>query len=237
MTSELAKNLQNLDAFWSAMAHSPELKSEQHNEQKSEQELKIHTSWPNKAWLADFSLDYSEKTHPLPVGKSRVTILRPVEHSSEQVKMSLQAMVLPLDKAHFNGSSQVEVLTQPDDLASWAQACSNAFGYSIAPEALLPLLSNPNATLFSYKVDGTIAGTAIAFQSDDVMGVHQVGVDPNFRGQGIAKTLMNHLVDFAKRQDTRLMTLQASKAGLPLYQQMGFSLLAEVYHLEPRLAI
>lgn len=233
MTSELTKNLQNLDAFWSAMAHSPELKSEQQNEQKSEQELKIHTNWPNKAWQADFGLDYSEKTHPLPAGKSRVTILRPAEHSSEQVKMSLQAMVLPLYEAHFNGSNQVEVLTRPDDLASWAQACSNAFGYNIDPEALLPLVSNPNATLFSYKVDGTIAGTAIAFQSDDVMGVHQVGVDPNFRGQGIAKTLMHHLVDFAKRQNTRLMTLQASKAGLPLYQQVGFSLLAEVYHLEP----
>ncbi|MAD88236.1 MAG: hypothetical protein CMK64_00910 [Pseudoalteromonas sp.] len=225
MTSELAKNLQNLDAFWSAMAHSTEL--------KSEQELKIHTSWPNKAWQADFGLDYSEKAHLLPEGKSRVTILKPAEHSSEQVKMSLQAMVLPLHEAHFNGSSQVEVLTRPDDLPSWAQACSNAFGYSIAPEALLPLLSNPNATLFSYKVDGTIAGTAIAFQNDDVMGVHQVGVAPNFRGQGIAKTLMYHLVDFAKRQNTRLMTLQASKAGLPLYQQMGFKLLAEVYHLEP----
>ncbi|MFY8300005.1 GNAT family N-acetyltransferase [Pseudoalteromonas sp. SS15] len=237
MTSELAKNLQNLDAFWSSMAHSPELKSEQIKEQKSERELKIHTNWPNKAWQADFGLDYSEKAHPIPAGKSRVTILKPAEHSSEQVKMSLQAMVLPLDEAHFNGSSQVEVLTQPDDLPSWAQACSNAFGYNIAPEALLPFLSNSNATLFSYKVDGKIAGTAIAFQSDDVMGVHQVGVDPNFRGQGIAKTLMHHLVDFAKRQDTRLMTLQASKAGLPLYQQMGFSLLAEVYHLEPRLAI
>ncbi|MEQ3515318.1 GNAT family N-acetyltransferase [Pseudoalteromonas sp. BZB3] len=233
MTSELAKNLQNLDAFWSAISHSPELKSEQKKEQKSEQQLKIHTNWPNKAWQADFGLDYSEKVHPLPVGKSRVTILKPTEHRSEQVKMSLQAMVLPLEKAQFNGSSQVEVLTQPDDLPSWAQACSNAFGYIIVPEALLPLLKNPNATLFSYKVDGAIAGTAIAFQSNDVMGVHQVGVDPNFRGQGIAKTLMHHLVDFAKRQDTRLMTLQASKAGLPLYQQMGFSLLAEVYHLEP----
>jgi GNAT superfamily N-acetyltransferase len=233
MTSELSKNLQNLDAFWSAMAYSPELKSEQQNEQKSEQELKIHTSWPNKAWQADFGLNYSEKAHPLPADKSRVTITKPAAHSSEQVKMSLQAMVLPLHEAHFNGSSQVEVLTRPDDLPSWAQACSNAFGYSIAPEALLPLLSNPNATLFSYKVDGTIAGTAIAFQSDDVMGVHQVGVDPNFRGQGIAKALMHHLVDFAKRQDTRLMMLQASKAGLPLYQQMGFYLLAEVYHLEP----
>ncbi|ALO44447.1 GNAT family N-acetyltransferase [Pseudoalteromonas phenolica] len=236
MTSELAKNLQNLDAFWSAMAHSPELKNEQQKEQKSEP-LKIHTNWPNKAWQADFGLDYSEKAHPIPAGKSSVTILKPAEHSTKQVKMSLRAMFLPLDKAHFNGSNQVEVLTQPDDLPSWAQACSNAFGYSIAPEALLPLLTNPNATLFSYMVNGTIAGTAIAFQSNDVMGVHQVGVDPNFRGQGIAKTLMHHLVDFAKRQDTRLMTLQASKAGLPLYQQMGFSLLAEVYHLEPSQAI
>ncbi len=151
--------------------------------------------------------------------------------------MSLQAMVLPLEKMQFNESRPVEVLTQPDNLTSWAQACSNAFGYSIAPEALLPLLTNPNATLFSYKVDGAIAGTAIAFQSDDIMGVHQLSVDPNFRGQGIAKTLMHHLVDFAKRQNTRLMTLQASKAGLPLYQQMGFSMLAEVYHLEPSQAV
>lgn len=233
MASELAKNLQNLDAFWSAMAHSAETKYVQ----QTKQELKIHTSWPNKTWQAGFGLDYSEKAHPIPAGKSSVTILKPAEHSSEQVKMSLQAMVLPLEKTQFNGSSQVEVLTKPDNLPSWAQACSNAFGCSIAPEALLPLLTNPNATLFSYKVNGTIAGTAIAFQSDDVMGVHQVGVDPNFRGQGIAKTLMHHLVDFAKHQETRLMTLQASKAGLPLYKKMGFNFLTEVYHLKPSQSI
>tara|TARA_Y100000588_G_C14073648_1_gene846944 strand:+ start:383 stop:1084 length:702 start_codon:yes stop_codon:yes gene_type:complete len=229
MTSELAKNLQNLDAFWSAMAHSVETK----DVQQTKQELKIHTSWPNKTWQAGFGLDLSEKASPLIAGKSRVTIKRPSENSSEQVEMSLQAMVLPLEETHFNASNQVEVLSQPEDLPSWSQACSNAFGYNIEPEALLPLLSNPNATLFSYKLDGTIAGTAITFQSDDVMGVHQVGVDPNFRGQGIAKTLMHHLVDFAKHQETRLMTLQASKAGLPLYKKMGFNFLTEVYHLKP----
>ena len=68
-----------------------------------------------------------------------------------------------------------------------------------------------------------MAGTAIAYQTGNTLGVHQVGVPKAFRGKGIAKTLMAHLVWFAKQQKCDLMTLQASKGGLPIYVSMGFT--------------
>lgn len=216
MHSYTSRNLHNLDAFWSAVAHTSELA------------LKIHRSWPHKVWKPNFSFDLDM----IKKDKLAVTICEPDKRFIDNVKLTLQAMALPLEQAEITKNENIEVLRSKADLHAWALACSQAFAYDIDEHALTALLENPSATLFSYKENNEIVGTAIAFQTDEVMGVHQVGVLPHYQGRGIAKALMQYLIDFSKQKGAQLITLQASKAGLPLYEKMGFIPLVKVHHIQ-----
>ena len=45
---------------------------------------------------------------------------------------------------------------------------------------------------------------------------------PEFRGRGLAKTLLNTAVDEARRRNCEVVTLHASKFGRPIYEKNGF---------------
>lgn len=45
---------------------------------------------------------------------------------------------------------------------------------------------------------------------------------PEWRGRGLARTLLDHLIRFARATDTRRIWLHATDAGRPLYEQAGF---------------
>jgi GNAT superfamily N-acetyltransferase len=47
-------------------------------------------------------------------------------------------------------------------------------------------------------------------------------VDPEFRGRGLARTLLQTALAEARRLDIEIVTLHASKYGRPLYEQNGF---------------
>ena len=48
-------------------------------------------------------------------------------------------------------------------------------------------------------------------------------VDPEFRGRGLARTLLQTALAEARRLDIEIVTLHASKFGRPLYEQNGFA--------------
>jgi GNAT superfamily N-acetyltransferase len=48
-------------------------------------------------------------------------------------------------------------------------------------------------------------------------------VDPEFRGRGLARTLLQTALAEANRLDIEIVTLHASKFGRPLYEQHGFT--------------
>lgn len=219
MSFQLNQNLDNLDAFWSALDH------------QAKGEFKVHTSWPNKVWLQGFI----SKTSLLLDNKVFVTVAeqKAIELVAQniEIKTHLVAMSVSLTKVEGDRVADIEAIQSKPMLEPWAEACSKAFGYKIDTDALLPLLEDDNAEVFAYWVDGNIAGTAIAYQTNTTMGVHQVGVSPDYQGKGIGKLLMQHLVSHAEEKGCELMTLQASEAGLPIYVKMGFQKLGNVYHL------
>jgi GNAT superfamily N-acetyltransferase len=49
-----------------------------------------------------------------------------------------------------------------------------------------------------------------------------VYVYPKFRRRGIARSLMNNMIDWCKSQRFAAVYLHASKSGRPLYERMGF---------------
>jgi len=205
MDTRITQNLNNLHQFWQSM---PRIK---------EGDLYRHTGWPNKLWQQNFEkIDRSSWQHS-------VSVTHQTPSQDEQIRAQLVAMTLDLTNQVGEKSDKIVQITAETDLDEWADVCSQAFGYQIDVNSLASLLSDKHAFIFSYKLDGKTAGTVIAYQTGSTLGVHQVGVPKEFRGKGIAKALMAHLVWFAKQQNCDLMSLQASKGGLPIYLSMGFT--------------
>lgn len=219
MTNFLTKNLNNLHEFWSLMPYT------------LNEGVYHHISWPNKVWNANLGIE----NHPQPNHERFATAQELSENCLQSLAMQISnqliAMYLDLADAKSSESQTVEILTQENQLSDWALSCSEAFGYSIATDPLKQLFANKNVNFFIFKVQGQIAGTAIAFKTEDTMGIHQVGVLPSFQGQGIGKKLMMHLIEYAKIKQCKYVTLQASQAGLSIYKKLGFKEIGSVYHL------
>jgi ribosomal protein S18 acetylase RimI-like enzyme len=49
-----------------------------------------------------------------------------------------------------------------------------------------------------------------------------VYVDPEFRGRGLARELLEMAVNDARRRGIKVVSLHASKFGRPLYERNGF---------------
>jgi len=61
--------------------------------------------------------------------------------------------------------------------------------------------------------------------------MRMVGVNPKHRGQGIAKTLTEMCIEFAKQSDEKTIALHTSEfmdAARHIYENIGFTVLKEI---------
>ena len=52
--------------------------------------------------------------------------------------------------------------------------------------------------------------------------IQNIYTEPGFRHQGIARQIMEAIVEWCRAEDFRAVSLHASKFGRPLYESMGF---------------
>lgn len=222
MRFSLNDNLNNLNYFWQA------LKVDEQNGQFT------HKSWPNKHWQADFNFPELVPSTNLPKNKvvSTVKELTNPEDLGLEIKNQLVIMNLKLAQLNelLNDSNHVNIvkLSVGDDISKWVKGCSEAFGYEIDSDIIEHLLNNENASIFAYMKDGEIAGTAISYKTGNTLGIHQLGTAPNYRKMGVALSLMQHLFAQALTLKCELVSLQASKAGLHMYEKLGFKPLGKL---------
>jgi len=90
------------------------------------------------------------------------------------------------------------------------------------PEPYVP----PRGGLWVAFVDGVGSGCAALREIDDETGeVKRMYVDPDMRGNGIARTLANHVIEQAREigyKRLRLGTLATMKPAQALYESLGF---------------
>ena len=99
-------------------------------------------------------------------------------------------------------------------------------------EALLPgLKAQPNAFSLIAYADGKPAGLAncffgfSTFAAKPLINIHDVIVDPAFRGQGVATALFEEIEDIAKASDACKVTLEVLSGNAParkLYASLGY---------------
>jgi len=225
MDLALSKNLNNLNHFWQA------LNTDESND------FYTHKSWPNKHWQAGFNLPDNISSATLPKNKviSTIVDLSNQKISGLVVKNQLMVMNLALDQG-VNSSigkthSKIVKLSGEENAIKWSQGCGQAFGYEIDTRVIQDLLKNSNASVFAYLIDGEIAGTAISYKTGDTLGIHQLGTVPSFRKMGVALALMEHILAQAVSQNCHFVSLQASQAGLYMYEKLGFQSLGKLTSL------
>lgn len=142
-----------------------------------------------------------------------------------EVGLEQLAMVLPLDRelpVIDRPSLQLSQIESRDNAEVWADLCGRAFGYALDAGVIDRLRLQPDVDVLWAMRNGLPLATAILYRTGPIMGVHQVGVPPEFQGQGIARELMHALLVRAQVSGGEHVCLQASAAGEPLYLGLGF---------------
>ncbi|WP_375057846.1 GNAT family N-acetyltransferase [Zobellella sp. DQSA1] len=217
-------NIDNLTALWRAMGTEPEI--------GGIAGLRASRGWPHRFWF-DWGHQPVFEGHELARLPSRALVPVWAEGSALEralvgqgfgVALEQRAMHLSMDgegSRPEDGLQLSRVLT-PAQVGQWAALCGRAFGYEVAAATVRRLLGVSEAGLLLASREGSAVATALLYRTGEVVGIHQVGVVPECRGQGIAHALMLQLMALAREQGGRYLTLQASAAGEGLYRRLGF---------------
>src|SRR5215207_3086541 len=96
----------------------------------------------------------------------------------------------------------------------------------IAQQVLGMLVQRDDFYGVSALDDGRLVGSNFLSLMDPVVGVGPVSVDPSYHSQGVGRTLMQDVIDYARRnniEQVRLMQDAFNVASLSLYASMGFA--------------
>jgi len=183
-------------------------------------------SWPNRVW-ADKPLPLSSESLAQTAKNSPDTSLFPVwpmmsENGSASPQKIVEVLVGQSQDA-FRYPIEIKRLSGNDDIAAWVATGSKAFGYTIDPNAILPLLVCEDIQiLLAYNEDSQPVATGLLFKTGNVAGIHQIGVLDTHRGKGVATQMIRSLIERAEKWQADYAVLQASPAGIPVYRKLGF---------------
>lgn len=120
-----------------------------------------------------------------------------------------------------DGFTMTTVLTT-HDITLWIDIVADSFGYGIDREVIEKLIKDQDMQILMAYYNHQAIATALLFKTGDVIGVHQVGVKKSFQGKGFARLLMQEIIARSLLWQGKHIVLQASAAGKPLYDSLGF---------------
>nr|WP_241242218.1 GNAT family N-acetyltransferase [Thalassotalea sp. G2M2-11] len=128
----------------------------------------------------------------------------------------------PLKLPKCNNALNIKSISTDNDIKQWVGIGSQAFGYDINFQVIQQLRRNSAIHLLLAWLDQTPVACGLLYQTDKVIGIHQVAIAPKYQGQGLAKQLMVEMINRCFELGGNYVVLQASSAGKPLYQKLGF---------------
>jgi ribosomal protein S18 acetylase RimI-like enzyme len=132
---------------------------------------------------------------------------------------------LPFDHAPERAEPDLPTVGRVNDLA---------YGY---PEPkLAPAIANLPGTVLAYGAahDGEIASVAMAHDIGTDTAVWLVATLPQAQRRGLAAQVLRRLLLDARERGQETASLQASRAGRPLYERLGFTSVGELHLYEER---
>jgi GNAT superfamily N-acetyltransferase len=109
------------------------------------------------------------------------------------------------------------------DLATVARVNDEAYGYG--EDGFMPVISTlPPGEVHAYgvNVDGETSAVLIAIDAGEDVEIAWVATDEAVRGRGLATALMTQALWDARERGLTTATLQATRAGAPVYERVGF---------------
>jgi ribosomal protein S18 acetylase RimI-like enzyme len=223
------QNIENLTSLW-------EIAGRQHQAFKVHDTFKSvvipNSQWPSRIWSCSMSSAFDIKSisafktsNPTPTTLSvfkrhqdeKAICLKEFEKTSEQIGMHLK-----LTSSFPNSHLGLEHVNEQTDAELWSHLFESSFGYSIPTQVVMGLVAH--ADFFILISDRKPIGTALLYSSNgEVMGIHSLGIIPEFRRRGFAEQAMHKLLNAAYLRKFKYAVLQASAAGLGIYKKLGFS--------------
>lgn len=213
-------------------------------------QLRKNVSWPNRTWVdmttpltkesLRLAAENTSETTRLPLwpeltedgsAAKQATVEDLIRQSDEwEPAMQHTAMALQLGQGPSDNTRvidqyplRIKRLSDAADIARWVAVGSKAFGYVIDTKAIMPLLACEDIQLLlAYDESSQAVATGLLFKTGNVAGIHQIGVPSEYRGKGYATQMMRFLIRCADSWKADYAVLQASTAGKPVYQKLGF---------------
>lgn len=123
---------------------------------------------------------------------------------------------------------ELRVLTTEAEAAAYVAMCDLAYTSLGLPAGVLPAMVGGPVRAPSHLVSvaafegaDLLAGAQVLF-SHGIAGVYLVGTAPEARGRGLAELVTRAVTNIGFDGGARLVTLQASPMGEPIYRRMGY---------------
>ncbi len=155
-----------------------------------------------------------------------------------QVDMRTHVLTRDLDLPPFQTQPQWQLETTDHVTASWIQ--TNAELHTEVERPTLGTLTTfeaiiPQTGYFRLFSEGRAVACALAVIDQGWVGLYNVVVDETFRGQGIARYLMQSILLWAKQQGAHhvyLQVMMANNAANSLYNSVGFQRAYDYWYLQ-----
>ena len=161
---------------------------------------------------------------------------RLAEHGARRIAQ-VPIMSIELDKvARLSAPSRLEIgeITKQDGLDDWVPCWAPSMGVAADQvHALAQLEQHRLATAgtsmvrFTGRIDGEIVGSAALVDVHGVAGIYIVTCAERHRRRGIGAAMTAAALQAGRERGLRFGTLQATEAGLPVYERMGFTPVTE----------
>lgn len=148
-------------------------------------------------------------------------------YAGELTAMSLDPK--DADMSHVNKDVTIERVTSRDQARLWARTAWHSFGggaddtpedYYEFAEALSE--DEEGVSMFIALLKGEAAGTFMITHEAELMGIYFVGTLPEFRGRGIASSMLKEVCGLSRGKE---IVLQATPKGEKVYNSFGFKAL------------
>jgi ribosomal protein S18 acetylase RimI-like enzyme len=136
---------------------------------------------------------------------------------------------LPVMTVDLDGIVAPEGISEATDLVEFVTAYAAVS--EIRPDAVPAVVERErhiDALRFVARVDGRIAGTAVAWLSHDVVTVYFVGTQPAFRRSGIGTAVTAAALAAGRERGCRTGALISSAMGESVYRRLGFETVGEM---------
>ncbi|WP_426484706.1 GNAT family N-acetyltransferase [Flavobacterium sp. 2] len=222
-------NIDNLTTLWKTVA-TP-LLSYHKNDPFEFSQIK-NSGWPNRLWFRE---DITEENLPqiLETIEKNPGLVIPywdifesnsneiLEKNGFEIRNQLVAMALKLDeKFQLENKLTFKRVLKEEDAKTWSDIYPLSFNYVISKETLVSNYQNVKFYLVHFEEKPI--GTLTLFQTENVMGIHGVGVIPEMRKKGFAEEIMKFAINEAIEADCEYAQLQASALGKNIYSRLGF---------------